>query len=306
MRAVRRTDRGVELVEVPSPATGVRVRVTSAGICGSDLHLAATGPLPQTLGHEFGGLLDDGTAVAVRPYVACGSCGPCTSGRPHLCTTGLTRFHGVSIDGGMADEVGVDPACLVPLPAGVDPADAGVAEPMAVAVHGIGRLGIGPGRRVLVVGAGPIGLCAIAAALAAGADVDVSARRETRQAAAASLGARPAPDGASYDVVVDAAGTADASEDVVERVNPGGTVGQLGTWWDPVALSGAWQLKEVTLVQGFLYSDDEFAAAAGLIRSVPALRAALVTHRFGLADAAEAFRVAGDRSTGAIKVLLEP
>ena len=306
MRAVRRTDRGVELVEVPPPATGVRVRVTSAGICGSDLHLAATGPLPQTLGHEFGGLLDDGTAVAVRPYVACGSCGPCTSGRPHLCTTGLTRFYGVSIDGGMADEVGVDPACLVPLPTGVDPADAGLAEPMAVAVHGIGRLGVGPGQRVLVVGAGPIGLCAIAAALDAGADVDVSARREARQAAAASLGARPAPDGASYDLVVDAAGTADAAADVVERVNPGGTVGQLGTWWEPVALSGAWQLKEVTLVQGFLYGDGEFAAAAGLIRSVPALRDALVTHRFGLGDAAEAFRVAGDRSTGAIKVVLEP
>ena len=306
MRAVRRTERGIELVEVAPPAGGVRVRVTSAGICGSDLHLAATGPLPQTLGHEFGGLLDDGTAVAVRPYVACGSCGPCTSGRPHLCTTGLTRFYGVSIDGGMADEVGVDPACVVPLPAGVDPADAGLAEPIAVAVHGIGRLGVRPGQRVLVVGAGPIGLCAIAAALDAGADVDVSARREARQAAAASLGARPAPDGASYDLVVDAAGTADAAADVVERVNPGGTVGQLGTWWEPVALSGAWQLKEVTLVQGFLYGDGEFAAAAGLIRSVPALRDALVTHRFGLGDAAEAFRVAGDRSTGAIKVVLEP
>jgi threonine dehydrogenase-like Zn-dependent dehydrogenase len=306
MRAVRRTDRGVELVEVPPPADGVRVRVTSAGICGSDLHLAATGPLPQTLGHEFGGLLDDGTAVAVRPYVACGSCRPCTSGRTHLCTTGLTRFYGVSIDGGMADEVGVDAACVVPLPAGVDPADAGLAEPIAVAVHGIGRLGVGPGQRVLVVGAGPIGLCAIAAALASGADVDVAARREVRRAAAVSLGARPAPDGASYDVVVDAAGTADAATDAVERVNPGGTVGQLGTWWDPVALGGAWQLKEVTLVQGFLYGHDEFTAAAGLIRSVPALRDVLVTHRFGLGDAAEAFRAAGDRSTGAIKVVLEP
>ena len=306
MRAVRRTDRGIEVVEVPPPGEGVRVRITSAGICGSDLHLAATGPLPQTLGHEFGGVLDDGTAVAVRPYVPCGSCGPCTGGRPYLCITGLTRFYGVSIDGGMADEIAVDPSCLVPLPAGVDPADAGLAEPVAVAVHGIGRLGVGPGQRVLVIGGGPIGLCAIAAALDAGAAVDVSARREARQAAAAALGARPAPDGATYDVVIDAAGTADAAEDAVQRVSPGGTVGLLGTWWEPVALSGAWQLKEVSLVQGFLYSDDEFVAAAGLIRSVPALRGAMVTHRFGLADAVEAFRVAGDRSTGAIKVVLEP
>ncbi len=277
MRGVRRTERGIEVVDVPPPTDGVRVRVTSAGICASDLHLAAMGPLPQTLGHEFGGVLDDGSPVAVRPYVACGTCGPCTSGRAHLCTTALNRFHGVSIDGGLADEVGVDPACLVPLPAGVDPADAGLAEPLAVAVHGVRRLGLGPRftGRVLVIGAGPIGLCAVAAALHAGADVDVSARGGVRRAAAERLGARPAPAEATYDVVIDAAGTPESAADAVERVTPGGTVGMLGTWWEPVALSGAWQLKEVTLVPGFVYGADEFAAAAALLAAVPVLRDAL-------------------------------
>jgi threonine dehydrogenase-like Zn-dependent dehydrogenase len=306
MRGVRRTERGIEVVDVPAPADGVRVRVTSSGICASDLHLAALGPLPQTLGHEFGGVLDDGTAVAVRPYVACGTCPPCLAGRTHLCTRSLSRFHGVSIDGGLADEVGVDPSCIVALPAGVDPDDAGLAEPIAVAVHGIGRLGVAAGDRVLVIGAGPIGLCAVAAALDAGAVVDVEARRSVRQAAATRLGARPAPADGTYDVVVDAAGTSDAAETAVQRVTPGGTVGLLGTWWEPVSLSGSWQLKEVTLVPGFVYGPAEFSAAAELLGSVPALRDVLVTHRFPLADAAEAFRVAGDRSTGAIKVLLHP
>jgi len=305
VRAVRRTDRGVEVVDVAPPAEGVRVRVTSAGICGSDFHLIEQGPLPQTLGHEFGGVLDDGTAVAVRPNVTCGVCGPCTSGRSHLCTTALGRFYGVSIDGGLADEVGVDPACLIPLPAGVDPADAGLAEPAAVAVHGVTTLGVGGGQRVLVVGAGPIGLCAIAAAVAAGADVDVVARREDRQAAAARLGARVGA-GEDYDVVFDAAGTTESAGEAVGRVAPGGKVGMLGTWWDPVSLDGRWQLKEVALVPAFLYRPDEFARAAQLLADVPLVREVVVTHRFALAEAAEAFRVAADRSTGAIKVLLHP
>ena len=305
MRAVRRTDRGVEVVDVAPPTSGVRVHITSAGICGSDFHLIEQGPLPQTLGHEFGGVLDDGTAVAVRPYVTCGSCGPCRAGRVHLCTTALARFHGVSVDGGLADEVGVDPACLVPLPSGLDPADAGLAEPAAVAVHGIRGLGVTSGQRVLVIGAGPIGLCAIAAAIRAGAAVDVSARRADRQAAAARIGAG-VTEGDDYDVVFDAAGTSESAGHAVERVAPGGRVGMLGTWWDPVALDGRWQLKEVALVPAFLYQTSEFESAAQLLADMPELKAAAVTHRFALADAAEAFRVAADRSTGAIKVLLHP
>src|ERR1700730_4929037 len=114
--------------------------------------MIAAGPLPHTLGHEFGGLLDDGTPVAVRPNVTCGTCPACTSGRAHLCAAALGRFHGVSIDGGLADAVGVDPACLVPLPSDLDPADAALAEPVAVAVHGIRRFGVTAGQRALVIG----------------------------------------------------------------------------------------------------------------------------------------------------------
>jgi threonine dehydrogenase-like Zn-dependent dehydrogenase len=320
VRGVRRTERGVEVVDVPAPSDGVRVTVTSAGICGSDFHLIASGPLPQTLGHEFGGILDDGTPVAVRPNVTCGTCPACTTGRAHLCSTALGRFHGVSIDGGLADEVGVEPACIVTLPPDLDPADAALAEPVAVAVHGIRRCGVTAGQRVLVIGAGPIGLCAIAAAVAAGADVDVVAHRDVRRAAAGRLGARPASDraatggaasggpatGGVYDVVVDAAGTTASGALAVDEVAPGGTVGMLGTWWDPVSLDGRWQLKEVSLVPAFLYGQLEFASAVRLLASVPVLRDVIVTHRFSLDDAAEAFRTAADRSSGAIKVLIHP
>ena len=305
MRAVRRTALGIEVLDVPAPSDGVTVRVTSAGICGSDFHLIAAGPLPQTLGHEFGGLLPDGTAVAVRPNVTCGTCVACTTGRAHLCDAALGRFHGVSIDGGLADEVAVDPGCLVSLPATVDPSDAALAEPVAVAVHGVRRAGVRAGQRVLVVGAGPIGLCAIAAALDAGADVDVEARHAPRLDAAARLGAGPARPG-GYDMVVDAAGTTDSAALAVDRVVAGGCVAMLGTWWDAPTLDGRWQLKEVTLAPAFLYGHDEFASAVGLLAAVPALREVMVTHRFALDDAAEALRVASDRTRGAIKVLLHP
>ena len=112
--------------------------------------------------------------------------------------------------------------------------------------------------------------------------------------------------GGDYDVVFDAAGTTESAALAVERVAPGGRVGMLGTWWDPVQLDGRWQLKEVALVPAFLYRPDEFTTAARLLADVPVLREVVVTHRFALADAAEAFRVGADRSTGAIKVLLHP
>jgi threonine dehydrogenase-like Zn-dependent dehydrogenase len=303
MRAVRHTARGIEVVDVPPPETGVRVRVTSAGICGSDFHLIAAGPLPQTLGHEFGGVLDDGTVVAVRPNPGCGACDACAADQPQRCPASLTQILGVGVDGGLAEFVGVDEGCLVPLPPSVDPADAGLVEPLAVAVHGLRRLP--RGSRVLIVGAGPIGLCAIAVALHAGHTVSFLARHPAREAAARRLGAGPVA-AAPYEVVVDAAGTESSAGDAVEHLAAGGTVVMLGTWWSPVPLDGRWQLKEGTLVPSFMYGQADFAAAARVLASVPALRDALVTHHFALDDAAEAFRVGADRSTGAIKVLVHP
>ena len=109
---------------VPAHATDpVRVRVRSCGICASDLHLAGWN-MPVTLGHEFAGVLDDGTAVAVQPNVWCGECDRCLAGETQQCRTGLTRLHGVSVDGGLADEVIVDRSCLVPLLRGRAPRSA--------------------------------------------------------------------------------------------------------------------------------------------------------------------------------------
>ena len=327
MRAVRASgDGGVAVVDVetvvPAHATDpVRVRVRSCGICASDLHLAAWN-LPVTLGHEFAGVLDDGTPVAVQPNAWCGECDRCLAGETQLCRHGASRLHGVSVDGGLADEVVVDRRCLVPLASGVDPAVGALVEPLAVGTHAAGRVAVDPGDRVLVIGGGSIGLATVAALGARGIDVDLVARHAHQRAGGELLGAGvPVVEkgGADeYGAVVDAAGTQTSLDDAIARVRPGGTIVVVATYWEPVAIGTALLTKEARLVPSAMYGHDahgahdhaagasEFEAAAALLAARPEVVDALVHHRFGLDDATEAFRVAGDRAAGAIKVLLEP
>lgn len=288
---------------------GVRVSVASSGICGSDLRLASYGPSAVTLGHEFCGRLDDGTRVAVLPLVACGHCERCLSGNEQQCAKSLGSMYGVSLDGGLADEVWVDPECAKVVPSSLPLEHACLVEPIAVALHGINRAGVQAGARVLVIGAGPIGLCTIAAARSVGASVDLLAHRHHRIEAGECLGASTSV-GTEYDVVLEAAGTQGSMDTAIDLVRPGGTISILGTFWDPVTVGLGFQMKEVTLLPSFTYGHhhgvSEFEDAIRVLGTEPDLPAAVITHHFPLDDAAEAFRVAGDRSSDAIKVVLHP
>jgi threonine dehydrogenase-like Zn-dependent dehydrogenase len=306
-------DGGIAVIDVdlstPAHATDpVWVRVRSSGICASDLHLARWN-LPVTLGHEFAGVLDDGTAVAVQPDMWCGECDRCLAGETQLCRTGTSRLHGVSVDGGLADEVIVDRRCLVPLPEGIDPSIGALVEPLAVAAHAVGRVPAEPDDTALVIGGGSIGLASVAAGRARGLAVDLAARHPHQQAAGEALGAR-ARVAEEYGVVIDAAGTQSSLDDAIARVRPGGTVVVVATYWDPVSIGSSLLTKEVRLVPAAMYGhahgEREFEVAAATLAADPTIADALVSHRFGLDDAAEAFRVAGDRAAGAIKVVLEP
>lgn len=309
MQAVKRTEHGIETVPVDEPdGAGIVVEVRSASVCGSDLHLAGFGPLPYVMGHEFAGVLADGTPVAVDPNAPCGGCDLCVEGRPHLCRT-LTIL-GVTRDGGMAERVLVRPDQLVRLPAGLRAEDACLVEPLAVAVHGLGLAPVGGGRRVAVVGAGSIGLAAVAAATAAGAEVHLEARHDTQRAAGERLGAT-GPATGEYDVVIEAAGSQSAVDRAVELLHPGGTVVFLSSFWDPLTMPGlAAAMKEATFRWSFTYGHHtagrDVEVAAALLARRPEIADAMITHRFPLADAPEAFRVAADRAHGTIKVVLEP
>lgn len=310
MRGVRVTEDGVLVADVATPEAGpddVVVKVAAAGICGSDLHLLSWGPLPVVLGHEVSGWLADGTAVAIEPVRWCGTCVRCLAGDTQLCATASTI--GISVDGGMADEVLVGPECVVRLPAGLDVLDAGLVEPVACAVHAMARARVEPGMRVAVVGGGTLGIAAVAAAAHAGCEVGSVTRHPHQAAAAEAVGGRPAE--GRYDVVIEAAGTSSAFATACQLAESRATIALLGTYWDDLTAPGIpLTVKELDVVACFGYGHHggqrEVDDAAALLAAVPELAPSLVTHRFGLDDAPEAFRVAADRASGAIKVVLQP
>ena len=311
MRAVRCPEGTPTVVDVPIPTgDGVLVSVASAGICGSDLHLLNFG-LPATFGHEFAGTLADGTPVAVEPIDPCFVCDACIEGNTQLCVRGPSMASGVGRDGGMADKVLVPATSISRLPVGIDAANGCLVEPLAVAVHGVRRGNIRGSDRVAVIGGGTIGQTALVVAQQTGATVDLSARHERQIDAAQRLGAGSL-DGNGYDVVIEAAGTASALAEAADRCRPGGTIVLLGSYWDgAVEMPGmAIGMKELTLVPAVMYGrvgpSRDFDVAATILAHRPELPDIIVTHRFPLDAAAEAFAVASDRSAGAIKVVLEP
>lgn len=311
MRAVRKQGSGIAVVDAAAPeGEGIRVRVAAAGICGSDLHMVDLDlPLAGILGHEFAGIAPDGRAVAVEPLAPCAHCPRCQAGDYNLCSRGMGMALGIGRDGGMCEEVLVPERSLVPLPSGVALANASLVEPLAVCTHGLRIAGLRGDQRVAIVGAGTIGLCAAAAVASSGAVFRVLARHDHQREAAARLGAQEL-DG-EFDLVIDAAGTTAALAEALQLARPGGTLLLLGSYWDGFELPGMMlSLKEVRIVPSIMYGRDgatrDFDVAAALLAGRPEIADALITHRFPLDAAEEAFATAGDRASGAIKVVLEP
>ncbi|MDB5397321.1 MAG: Zn-dependent alcohol dehydrogenase [Rhodospirillales bacterium] len=313
MKAVRCNHGKVHLVEVERPkGEGVRVKVVSVGICGSDLHLLTSDvPVQSILGHEITGITGNGIPVAIEPIVPCGHCAYCVEGQYNHCDLGgFATTMGVGRDGGMTEEMIVPERCLVPLPSGLDIADAFLVEPLAVAIHGIIRAGVRSGDQVAIIGGGSIGLCAVAAARDITPHVALVARHDAQKSAGERLGARLNVWG-SYDVVVDCAGTAAALAEAVGLCRPAGSLLLLANYWEGLTLP-AFDLtsKEIRVVSANRYARHggvrDVDLAASLLARNPAIAQSIITHRMPLNSAVEAFAVAANRSGGAIKVALEP
>jgi 2-desacetyl-2-hydroxyethyl bacteriochlorophyllide A dehydrogenase len=316
MKAVRSTgnlDTRVTLDDVDEPpGAGDLIDVRSASICSSDLLYIGYG-LRRILGHEVAGVRADGTPVVVEAMFGCGLCPPCRQGRYNLCPTHTERSLGVAIDGGMAEQYRAPAERLVELPSGLDPRNASIVEPAAVAWHAL-RLGnTNPSATVAVVGAGGLGLLAATSARHQGAaEVAVEARHPHQQQAAERLGARVGTRGL-YDVVVEAAGTEESLACCAELVAPGGVVVVLGVHMTPT-LPMPWHplfMREARLIPSLGYcahpdGHTEMEDAASMLAADPDIVDTVITHRFALEDASEAFRVAADRTTQAIRVVLEP
>ncbi|WP_242423971.1 zinc-binding dehydrogenase, partial [Frankia sp. EI5c] len=261
--------------------------------------------------HELAGRRADGSGVIVEAIMSCMECELCRTGRYNLCDTHRERALGATADGGMAEQFRAPAERLVPLPDGLDLRDAALVEPASVAWHAVRLAGTGPNTRVAVVGAGALGLMAVAGARAQGApEVAAQARHAHQAEAAERLGATVAPAGL-YEVVVEAAGTPESLAQAIGLVAPGGTVVCIGVQMGKVEVDwGTLFHREARLVPSMGYcahgGSREMADAAAMLAGNPEIARTLITHRFPLADAQEAFRVAADRRAGALRVVVEP
>jgi threonine dehydrogenase-like Zn-dependent dehydrogenase len=305
---VRNTPEGPRVVQVPEgEPTGARVSIRAAGICGSDFNYIAAGTR-FTLGHELAGVTPDGQAVAIEASTACRRCELCARGRYNICATRLSRALGIGSDGGMSDYLDVPAQACMPLPASVPVEDASLVEPFSVALHAIHLAGIEPGQRVAVVGGGSIGLLAVAGLAGSGVEVGLFARHRHQLEAGQRLGAEPAH--GRYDVVIEAAGSVAGLGDAIEAARPGATLIVLGVYGGGIPLPLEAFTRELTVRSSLGYCTHaggrDYADSIALLSARPEIARSLITHRFPLDDAAEAFRTALDRRSGAIKVVLHP
>jgi 2-desacetyl-2-hydroxyethyl bacteriochlorophyllide A dehydrogenase len=310
MHAVMNTDDGIRVVDADEPSgAGVRLSVVSAGICGTDVNLVAAGITGFIYGHEFAGVDDSGTGYFVEPIVYGGKCEECRSGHTQRCAEPGNTTLGIFSNGGMAETVVVPEYSLLALPTQLDVKDACLIEPGAIAWHGVRRAQVQPGERFLVVGGGSIGLLAAAAAQHQGFDVDVDTRHDHQLAAAERLGSGR-PSGA-YDVVLDAAGSESSMARSAEAARPGGRIVSLGVYMTTMPIPGLVSLnKELTYINSIAYGRHngvrEVEEVASMLATKPEVAQAIITHRYPINDAQEAFRVAAERNAGAIKVVIEP
>lgn len=320
--------------EVPTPEPGegqVRVRIDYVGICGSDLHYyehGANGAFvvrePLVPGHEVSGRVDvdpsgeypAGTPVTVHPATF-GTPTPELADDPHLWPGGAYLGSASTwphTQGGLSEYLLVDRSMLRVLPASLPIRRAALAEPLAVALHGLSKAGEVAGRRVLVTGSGPIGLLSVAAAVAAGAEVhatDVLAgplERATALGASAvyDVSREEVPDSA-YDVVLECSGVAASVSGALRAVRAAGVVVQVGMVpSEPRPLNIApFIAKEVRWFGTFRFK-DEIDAAIRLLAEQPRIED-VITHEFPADDAVAAFATARDsQASGKVLVAVWP
>ncbi|MBD8561854.1 alcohol dehydrogenase catalytic domain-containing protein [Pseudomonas fluorescens] len=293
MKAVmfRNADEPLTLAEVPDPTpdTGdLVVKVGRCGICGTDVHLTQEhGYFPDNsvIGHEFAGEVvalgadvqgfKIGDIVTAMAGAGCGQCRGCLTAGPFLCENGFTAY-----GGGFAEYARVPARATIKLPSSLSLTDGALVEPLAVSLHALRLVDRIAGKRVLVLGAGSIGLGVVHWARKLGALRVVAASRSRRRASlaeamgadafietgegegervAAALGGLP-------DIVIECIGVAGALSQSVQLVKPLGTVVSLGfcTKPDPV-LPALATFKQVQLLFSMAYSLDEFQFAADML-----------------------------------------
>ncbi|MBM4429158.1 MAG: zinc-binding dehydrogenase [Chloroflexi bacterium] len=303
----------IEIADVPLPEPGpgeVLVQVHYCGVCGTDIEAYQTGMYEPGLviGHEFAGEIVAvgrgvsgwalGDRVTADNVLPCGQCDFCRAGRPILCQQVLSP--GVTLDGGMAEYVRLPVQLLHRLPPQVSTRQGALVEPLSIAVHGVSSSALKIGDRVLVLGAGPIGLLTLQCALLAGArQVLVAEINPTRSALARQLGAAavfhpqqhnlavelPAhTEGRGPEVVFVCTPAPAAYQEALSLVRRGGQVFVLGLCVEPVPTDFmSLVLGELEIRGGYL-GHGAFPAALDYIAQRRVLVEPLISHEIELDD----------------------
>ena len=298
----------VEVLPDPEPGPGEAViKVGRCGVCGTDLHMTSgqgiSYPLDTVLGHEFAGevisvgagvsSLKVGDRVTAMPATGCGHCPACLAGYP----LGCARMEGMI--GGFGEYMRIVETSALKLPQSLSLADGALVEPLAVGLRGARLAGMAPGARILVLGAGSVGLAAVFWARQLGAGRIVAASPSARRRPLAeAMGADAfetlgegegerivAALGGPPDVVFEAAGAVGLLQKAIELVRPAGMIVSMGfcTAPDPVIPAAAtW--KQVTLKFSFAYDLAEFAHCADVLDRGHVEPRRMISETIGLAE----------------------
>ncbi|CAM3471936.1 Zn-dependent oxidoreductase [Halomonas lysinitropha] len=321
-------------VEVPKAAPGeALVRVAFAGICGSDMHIIhgdnAFVRFPRITGHEFAGVIEAvgegvediavGDRVCIDPVISCGHCYPCRIGRPNVCTT--LEVIGVHRNGGFEEHVAVPAANLHHLPEHLGLDAAALVEPYTIAANVLDRMQPHPGDRLLVFGAGVIGLTILQMARAKGIEeVIVTDVIDERLAVAQELGARHVLHGRDQDVeqtvleltegegvplIADAACVPSLLPQMLRVASPAGRIGLLGFSPTPSDLVQLEVIKKELTLVGSRLNNRKFPEVLELMATGRLDPLALVSHRLPFDEMPDGIEMLDHHPEKARKVLIQ-
>lgn len=324
----------------PSPVEGdVLIRVRAATICGTDIRIfrgkkTAGIRYPSVLGHEFAGEIIDagghselsiGDRVGLCPFISCGRCHLCKTGRENLCQDGLAV--GYEIDGAFAEIIripsqAIEAGNLRKLPDHMSYEQAALVEPLSCVMNGQNKVGLNSADTVVILGAGPIGLLHVALARLRGATRIISSdptphRRQAAIRAGADVAIDPTSEdatarvmeetgGRGADVVICAIGIAALARQATDMAAYGGRVSLFAGFSAGESADmdvNAIHYRELVVTGAFGLSREDYDRAFELIASGRLDLGGMITHRFGLDDIHEAFATA--ESGDAIKVVIE-
>lgn len=327
--------RMAEVAEPATPAGELLLKVDAVGICGSELsgYLGQNSlrKPPLIMGHEFSGTVVEvgdgvsgfatGDRVTVNPMVPDSTCDLCRNGFENLC---LNRtLIGAHRPGAFADYVTAPAKAVYKLPDAIDDIGGTLVEPLACALRAIEHAHVFPGSRILVEGAGPIGLLVVRAAKAAGAStIAVTDVVEPRLAQAKAWGATdvfnpitsniPAEmknltDGIGVDAAIDAVGLPITRQTAINSVRPGGRVIFTGLHEDDTSIPGNYVVRsEITIQGAFCYSQSNFVSAIRLVADglIPPAEEWISIRPLEAADSSFAQLI--DDPSAATKIVLRP